>query len=270
MARLTEFASKGECTIGVGRPYALAAWAIDHLPHAFSFYDAMDDFPAFYRGLSLRSVARWETQVAKRVDRVFCSSHALLQQFQEKGCTTELLLNGYSMTSLPERSPTGSNIIGYIGTISTWFDWPMVIEMAAALPETTVRLIGPELVRRPPFLPANIEILSECDQSMAIKHVSKFDVGLIPFVRNRLTRSVDPIKYYEYRSLGLPVWSSDFGEMSWRDGHDGVVKIKSGLNWRNLWQHRSELVCSPEQLAEFRRKYDWNVRFSQLASCIGY
>ena len=35
-----------------------------------------------------------------------------------------------------------------------------------------------------------------------------FDVGLIPFVLNELTRNVNPIKLREYLSAGLPVVSS--------------------------------------------------------------
>ncbi len=52
--------------------------------------------------------------------------------------------------------------------------------------------------------------------------MARFDVGLIPFRRNHLTASVDPIKYYEYRALGLPVISTDFGDMSYRKLELGV------------------------------------------------
>jgi hypothetical protein len=55
--------------------------------------------------------------------------------------------------------------------------------------------------------------------------MKSFDVGLIPFLRNNATRAVDPIKYYEYRSLGLPVISTVFGDMAYKDGDPGLFMV---------------------------------------------
>ncbi len=52
--------------------------------------------------------------------------------------------------------------------------------------------------------------------------MAEFDVGLIPFKQNALTAAVDPIKYYEYRALALPVISTDFGEMHERGDLPGL------------------------------------------------
>ena len=52
-----------------------------------------------------------------------------------------------------------------------------------------------------------------------------FSAGLIPFIKNELTASVDPIIYYEYFVLGLPVLSTRFGEMALREGSPGVFLV---------------------------------------------
>ena len=36
-------------------------------------------------------------------------------------------------------------------------------------------------------------------------YLIKFDVCLIPFKKNKVTEAVDPVKLYEYFSLGKPV-----------------------------------------------------------------
>jgi capsule polysaccharide modification protein KpsS len=41
----------------VGRPSSLALEALRTLGRVWSFYDAMDDFPEFYRGLARQAVA---------------------------------------------------------------------------------------------------------------------------------------------------------------------------------------------------------------------
>src|SRR5207245_2522700 len=48
------FAGHGDCVIGVGKPSELALQALKRTAGVYSLYDAMDDFPAFYSGLSRR------------------------------------------------------------------------------------------------------------------------------------------------------------------------------------------------------------------------
>lgn len=90
-------------------------------------------------------------------------------------------------------------------------------ERPGIVPRTQVRVAHGRL---PP--PANIKLLPECSHASAIAAMATFSVGLIPFKLNRLTASVDPIKYYEYRALGLPVLCTRFGEMALRDKEPGV------------------------------------------------
>jgi hypothetical protein len=95
--------------------------------------------------------------------------------------------------------------------------------------------------------------------------VRRFAVGLIPFVRSRLTDCVDPIKYYEYRALGVPVLSTRFGEMANRSEADGVVRAERGDNWESLLERARQLAITDRDLAEFRTRADWGVRFNPLA-----
>lgn len=264
--QLRAFANGGGCLVGVGRPSALALWALRRVSHAASFFDAMDDFPAFYKGLSARAMASREWQIADAVNRVICSSHSLLKKFTVRGIKAELRLNGYAMSQLPEPLPSRDRtLIGYVGTIGKWFDWRLVIEIAQALPDMRIRLIGPEFVPRPGALPKNIEIMPECSQAQAVLLVREFIAGLIPFNRSHLTDGVDPIKYYEYRALGVPVWSTVFGEMERRVGTPGTYAISHGANWRELVTITRAFSVSPADVRAFRIAHDWSARFSDLA-----
>jgi hypothetical protein len=51
--------SGSSTVIGIGRPTALAAAALRSVKAAHRFYDAMDDFPEFYRGRSREATACW-------------------------------------------------------------------------------------------------------------------------------------------------------------------------------------------------------------------
>ena len=86
--------------------------------------------------------------------------------------------------------------------------------------------------------------------------MTEFAVGLIPFKRNDLTRFVDPIKYYEYRALGLPVVSSAFGEMTNRRDTPGVF----------LSENTADIPWLMEQALAFREPLDDTLLFREANS----
>ena len=126
------------------------------------------------------------------------------------------------------RTPPSSLVLGYLGGIAHWFDWPLVIRLAKTLPQMRIELVGPCTAAPPETLPANVRLLPACRQSDVAGHLARFSAGLIPFRQSALTNGVDPIKYYEYRAAGLPVLSTRFGEMALRGRNDGVYFLDRG------------------------------------------
>jgi len=266
-AELVSYAAGADhCVLAIGRPSKLAAWALEHVPHARSLVDVLDNFPAFYRGLSKRSMKARLRALCLRATDVYCSSSQIASDVSRIRDDALVVLNGYSTDRLPEPSEREQRrYIGYVGSIAEWFDWPLVCSLAASLPEVTIRLIGPEFVPRPGDLPANIEFLGERPQPEIAPLVREFAVGLIPFLLNDLTAGVDPIKYYEYRSMGLPVWSTAFGEMEWRGAAEGVTHVSREADWRRLWtQIQNAAIPSRESVTSFRREIDWGQRFAPI------
>jgi glycosyltransferase involved in cell wall biosynthesis len=265
-AQLLEFAGETEhCVLAVGRPSKLAEWALKCVPHARSFVDILDNFPAFYRGLSRVSMRARVRAVCQRVTDVYCSSSQLAAELGRLRRDAVIVLNGYPTSQLPEPSTVRSRrYIGYVGTIAEWFDWPLVHALALALPDVTIRLIGPEFVSRPVNLPANIEFLGELPNGEIANIVSEFAVGLIPFRITDLTSGVDPIKFYEYRSMGVPVWSTAFGEMQSRGRTEGVTHISRESSWQNLWKRARTTRANAEEIASFRAEVDWSRRFEPM------
>ncbi|MBN3754423.1 glycosyltransferase family 1 protein [Paraburkholderia sp. Tr-20389] len=253
------------CVLGIGRPSKLADWALRHVPHDRSFVDVLDNFPAFYRGVSSLSMRVRLRALLENVDDIYCSSSALAADVRCRRPDAVTILNGYPTAGLPAPSEAGQRrVIGYVGAIADWFDWPLVQSLAEALPDVPVRLIGPEFVERPANLPANIELIGEVQQERIAAMVQEFAVGLIPFRINTLTAGVDPIKFYEYRSLGVPVWSTAFGEMRHRDHADGVTHIAPGSMWRALWDSARTGVSTARDIASFRLEVDWSRRFAPM------
>jgi hypothetical protein len=267
ISSVKQFSSLGPTMLGIGKPSELALQLLSKIFFSGSFYDAMDDFPAFHRGLSRNSMAHRENKVIANVDSVIVSSCLLYDKW--KGLKPVFLArNACAVQHLPQietnKIGTCSDkiILGYVGTIGKWFDWDFVFKLALSKPQHCVKLIGPLYFAPPPNLPANITILPPCDHKDAIAAMQEFSIGLIPFKLTELTASVDPIKYYEYRALGLPVISSLFGEMNFHKNDPGVFMFSDAVDPGKIIDNALEHHDSFELITRFREINSWESRFN--------
>ncbi len=267
---INAFASAGPTSLVIGKPSALALQLLRGGNFTKSVYDSMDDFPAFYSGLSKRSMQSKERAVVSSVDHVLVSSTLLMRRAQQMqpGADIRLCENACAVEVLPpvgqQVHRSGTRILGYVGTIGKWFDWEMIKRLAECA-EVTVRLIGPVYTPAPFRLPPNVEVLPQCSHAQAIAAMLTFDVGLIPFKITALTESVDPIKYYEYCALGLPVITSDFGEMRLHARQPGVFTVHRTDDQSSLIRTVEAALAFRFSLSEieiFRQKNSWSARFS--------
>ncbi|MDY0213477.1 MAG: hypothetical protein RBR06_10785 [Desulfuromonadaceae bacterium] len=263
--KIKNFIDGHKTVLAIGKPSSLALTLLERFSFSVSLYDSMDDFPSFYNGLSHFSMARRERQIVKKVDIVWASSMAINCRWSLYRNDVKLVRNGLdpSPLQLPviPKGPSDRRIFGYVGTIASWFDWDWVVALAHARSSDVIRLIGPVFQVPPSALPTNVELLPPCAHETAIKAMRDFDVGLIPFQINKLTESVDPIKYYEYRALGLPVISTAFGEMNYRKEESGVFISANIEDIASLAAAAVHLGNGMDDVQSFIQDNSWEVRF---------
>jgi glycosyltransferase involved in cell wall biosynthesis len=266
LKRIETFVRRNPTILVIGKPSVLALAVLRRLDKITSVYDAMDNFPFFYSGLSRLSMSRRERELIGRVTHVLVSSTALKKRWGDMRPDAQLVPNGLDPSFLPTPKKGGlarkSSILGYVGTIGPWFDWEWVIALAKARPLDVVRLIGPTFSPSPYALPKNIEIFPACTHKDALCAMQNFDVGLIPFKKNDLTASVDPIKYYEYRAIGLAIISTGFGEMAFRRDEDGIFISMGEQNINELVQEALLYKSNAEGIYQFSANNSWESRFS--------
>jgi len=255
--------SGNEAIVGIGRPTELALTALRTLSGAWSFYDAMDDFPEFYSGQSRAATTRVEADIAKDVSRIFVSSARLAEKFSEAGPPVTLLSNAFDMSLLPPiTSKDGASArVGFIGCIGSWFDWDATARLASAINPVPVTLVGPIASPPPGTLPSNVEIRPACPQPDGVRWLESFSAGLIPFLRNTLTASVDPIKYYQYRGAGVPILTTRFGEMATRGEGEDTYFIDDPAGPRAAFERSQARRLSIDDVRKFRSANDWPERF---------
>lgn len=253
--------------LAIGKPSVLALTIMRRLKKVKSVYDAMDNFPAFYSGVSRLALSWREREIVRHVNCLITSSTLLMQRWRNIRKDVRLVHNGFDAQVLP--APISrvikreKKILGYVGTIGHWFDWDWVISLSKVRPMDVVRLIGPVFAHASSVLPENVELLPQCGHRDALRAMQDFDIGLIPFKKNDLTASVDPIKYYEYRALGLPVISTDFGEMKFRGEDKGTFLSHEPQDINTLVRKALLYRTDNETIGQFIASNTWEARFAR-------
>lgn len=194
---------------------------VDRYDDAVVVYDILDDlsiYDADEVGMpEERRVRFHHPGMMRRADLVLGSAPALVQRHETERADILYVENGVSPHVFGRPRPTPGEltdldgpVVGYHGMIARWFDFALVAAIADAMPEVTIVLVGPhdsdaakplrELVQRP-----NVRHIDGQPSDRIAAFVQRFDVGLVPFVVDDLTRAVSPLKLYEYLAAGVPV-----------------------------------------------------------------
>jgi len=104
-------------------------------------------------------------------------------------------------------------MLGFWGLIQDWVDVDLIAAVARARPAWSITLIG-DIATDVSALRGleNVHLLGRRPYLTLPKYAAAFDIGIIPFKLNDLTRAVNPIKLREYLAAGLPVVSTALPE----------------------------------------------------------
>jgi teichuronic acid biosynthesis glycosyltransferase TuaH len=159
-------------------------------------------------------------------------------------------------------------IVGYFGALAKWFDYELVMKLAASHPEYEIVLIGWNYDRSLDEYPIsdypNICVIGPIDYKVLPNYACWFDVCTIPFRVNDVTESTSPIKLFEYMALGHPIVTTDMPEcrkyrsvLIGKDHEDFISRVEEALQKRkddhylsilkseateNTWQSKARMI----------------------------
>lgn len=203
---------------------------LEGIPHLGLVYHCVDRWWAFsdYDAEVMRAC---HAELCRRADIVFASAGELLDDCRQYTDRAYLMRHGVEWEHFasaaidPPSRPADiadidGPILGFFGLIHEWIDQDLLCDLADAFPAATVVLIGKvqididRLESRP-----NIRLLGQKPYADLPAYSAAFDVGLIPFEINELTRAVNPIKLREYLSAGMPVVATALPEIQLLEGN---------------------------------------------------
>lgn len=154
-------------------------------------------------------------------------------------------------------------------------DFPLIEAMARARPDAQFALIGPrwegdtsesldQLVRM-----ENVTLTGHIPYEDLPAFLHEADLLIIPYVKNKATRAVFPLKFFEYLATGVPVASSPLPSLL---PYQGVVDFaESEQEWIALLKN-ADLTNRSRDRAKHRRalarRHTWSRRLEEMRHAI--
>ena len=244
-------------------------------------YD-MIDAPLHFAPVPPRLVLQWEG-LLRDADRVSVTSAPLATLARSGGARDPRVIgNGVEVDRFQSATPASNlpgdpraPIFGYVGSLHSWFDVPLVRSLARSQPGARVVLVGPahpatreELARAGSEAP-NLHWLGPRPYADVPSIVRAFRVGLIPFRRTPLTEAVNPVKLYEYAAAGVPCVTTRFTDevRSW----DPVARVAdTEEEFLGACAALASAAPDPAPLVRFAREHDWDeIARTFVGFCLG-
>lgn len=265
----------GRTTIIVQAPYwnthirILKKIAKDKKTDVRVVYDCMDLHSGF--GTALKINGLHEDNIIHSSDVIVASSDVIESNLRKYNKPLEQIKNGCSPQDFPLMTHVPQNKkVGYFGAIAEWFDFKTVIEAAKLLPDYSFELIGDysTVKDKVEHWPSNIVLIGEKPFYELKDYAKDWNVALIPFLITPLIEATNPVKLYEYLSLGLPIVSSPIPEVM-ASGAD-VLIAQSGQEMASaiLSSVKSDSSEKRQIRRQFAEKHDWSKRAELFANLI--
>ncbi len=216
------------------------AYTLGHFGEEKVVYYCVDDHASF-SGYDRDQVLKDEEELCRQSDLVITTSMALQEAKNHWNPNTILVSHGvdydHFSRAVHEELPCPDDLaaiprprLGFFGLIRDWVDLDLLAEVARKRPDWHFVMIGDadsnvNIGKYKPIL--NIHFLGRKPYTELPAYCQHFDIGLIPFKINDLTRAVNPIKLREYLAAGLPVISTPMPEVQLYEKSIEIVESPS-------------------------------------------
>jgi glycosyltransferase involved in cell wall biosynthesis len=182
----------------------------------FYYQDRYDAFSNVDTSLIRRHVA----SLAGSCDITFTSADTLAAELRDLGAEPSVVPHGVDLDRFDRRQDVPDDLqalerplVGYVGVIDDFVSFPHLIATANYLHRGTVVLVGPANVPLDALRHPRIRVLGPRPYERVPGYMQAFDCCTIPFVVNRLTEAINPIKLREYLAAGRPVVATPLPEI---------------------------------------------------------
>lgn len=257
---------------------------VDALAPALVVYHCVDDVAA-QKGVDAESFREAEARFAGRADLVLASAPALAERMRELSGNV-LYAPNVADTALfataledgpvdPALEPLPHPRLVFQGAIvATKLDLGLLAELAVLRPRWSIVLVGPQGAGDPGgdlsalHAAPNVHLVGSRDAGDLPAVLRGADAGLIPYAINDLTRSVFPMKVYEYLAAGVAAFATPLPALH---DVDSIAVIDDAAELAAAVE--AELALdSPERRAarsSAASSHSWEARIAEIEQALG-
>ncbi|KPL08101.1 hypothetical protein AMJ85_08850 [candidate division BRC1 bacterium SM23_51] len=197
-------------------------WLVGRMNERAVVYDIQDEYTQFR--WAPFDTAEKEQQMLAEADVVFAGTDALYERKRPLarnihffGCGVDFdHFNTVYYRDKPRdlHRLRGNVTLGYFGLLDERIDRDLLFYLARERPEWNLVLIGPvNWSAFKPFTAPNVAFTDAKLYKDLPRYLAVFDICLMPFAMNDLTRHINPTKALEYFASGKPVVSTPIPDM---------------------------------------------------------
>jgi glycosyltransferase involved in cell wall biosynthesis len=246
-------------------------------------YHCVDDLSSV-PGIPSLQVRQAESIMLERGDVVFATSRALFERLRTSRPEKTFYLpnvadfDHFSAARAigaipPELARIPRPRLGFVGAISSHkLDLDLVMGVAEKRPDWHWVLVGPPGGAEPESITValqrpNVHFLGHRPYQVLPDYLRGIDVAVLPCKINQYTRSMFPIKFFEYLAAGKPVVATSLPALQDYSGSyvraDSVEEFCQAVKMVLSGHRPDEQLCS--QLAE---RHTWDSRLDQMLEII--
>lgn len=155
----------------------------------------------------------------------------------------------------------GVPTVVFVGSLwGDWVDLELVADVARMLPDAAFNLIGSAGSRRLPTC-GNVFPLGPRPQRDVPAYLAAADVAIVPFVVDRLSAAVSPLKAFEYLAMERPVVSTPLPEL---ERVPGVTIAHDAAEFAAAVAAASRDPFPRDAAAAFVARHTWQARVDRL------
>ena len=246
------------------------------LGFSFVVADVIDDQRQWPMRLEWRTqIERNYRETFEQADMAFANCRPVSEWLEGEGLRNFVVPNGMDIRRDVDKWEVPAElrhmkrpIVGYAGNLSSRIDWDLLDKIAASRPDWSFVVIGEppskglyyQIVARP-----NVHAMGVQPYETALRYIAHFDVAMIPHAHSALSDSMNPLKLYVYRGLGVPVVSSAVANLDDLTGDiriaesadEFVSKLEAAIAER---QSRGRAYPAPELM----QAYSWESRAARI------
>ena len=192
-------------------------------------YDIQDEYSAFE--WAPRYIGDFEQALLKKADLVFTGTNSLYEKRKQYHDNIHFVQCGVDNEHFAKASDEDMEIpddiawlprpiLGYFGIVEWRMDRELLSYAAQKHPDWSLVMIGPVNKSVPFPREDNLYFLGGKNYKYLPNYTKAFDICMMPFAMNELTKNINPTKLLEYLAAGKPVISTAIPD---------VIKYYSGL-----------------------------------------